>query len=567
MAALDFKTLLLPAYNKASITSWNKLNSYPRTDDISRGLKCEVRDALWMLTRQWQFGELNGEDAGSPVFAKIAGMHRTPDAVIINEQSLPYDNTTPMEAMVEREIIRPTLRLRVQMGSMFLKMLKSNKANAAHSFFLKNFFLPAPADTGDIPTGQFYKAVEGRVADGYQIYERAQNKGSKFFTGMDTAGLNELTIKTITDLVLPQFVKWFKQLYLQPGENQSAWQPQRMEYNFKVNVPMGPTQKSSLDATEYMGGRLDWTTFDFKSETQVFGITAFPEVGEQLADVFLPSIVNFKGMPHPRFWQMEAGNMDFGKIEKSPAGIVGLLLAEYGLTYSNDWFLLPYPAKINSLCSIQGIIVTDVFGQRILVRPAGTSVNNNWQDFALFNTTRNNDPSAKGQLFYLPPVISAMQESEPLERVYFMRDEMANLTWAIEDIIPAETGGGKKIIQVKPADPVPNPDPETWRYTLGTTVPQHWIPFVAVHKQGSEKETRFQRARMPNAKPAASLLLTEVQPVHFIEEQEVPRSGVIIERSMQRIRWMDGRTFLWAGRRKITGRGEGSSDLTFDRID
>jgi hypothetical protein len=154
-----------------------------------------------------------------------------------------------------------------------------------------------------------------------------------------------------------------------------------------------------------------------------------------------------------------------------------------------------------------------------------------------------------------------------LERVYFMRDEMANLMWAIEDIIPAETGGGKKIVQVAPPDPVPNPDPETWRYTLGTTVPAHWIPFVSVHKPGSEKEIRFQRARMPNAKPAASILLTENQPVHFIEEQEVPRSGVIVERSVQRIRWMDGRTFLWVGRRKITGRGEGSSGLTFDKID
>lgn len=567
MASLDFKNLLLPAYSHASITSWNRLDSYPRTTDISRGLKCEVRDAMWMLTRQWQFGELNGEDAGSPVFAKIAGLHRTPDAVIINEQPLPYDNTTPMEAMVERETIRPTLRLRVQMGRMFFKLLKSNKANASHSFFLKNFLLPAPANNDDGAAVQFYEAVADRVADGYQVYERAHKKGSKFFTDMDASSLNEPAIKTITESVLPQFVKWFELLYLQPAENQSAWQTQRMEYNFKVNVPMGPTQKAWLNADEYAGGRLDSATFDFKSETLIFGVGSFPEVGEQMADVFLPSIVNFKGMPNPRFWQMEAGNMDFGKIEKSPAGIVGLLLAEYGLTYSNDWFLLPYPAKINSMCTMQGIIVTDVFGQRIFVGPAGTSIHNNWQDFALFNTTRNSDPSAKGQLFYLPPVVSAMQESEPLERVYFMRDEMVNLVWAIEDIIPAATGGGKKIIQPKTAAPVPNPDPETWRYTLGTTVPEHWIPFVAVHKPGSDKETRFQRARMPNATPATSVLLTEVQPVHFIEEQEVPRSGVIIERSMQRIRWMDGRTFLWAGRRKITGRGEGSSGLTFDKID
>jgi hypothetical protein len=567
MAAFDFKTLLLPAYNVASITTWNRLDSYPRTPDIGRGLKCEVRDAMWMLTRQWQFGEFNGEDAGSPVFAKISGLHRTPDAVLINDQPIPYNNSIPLEAIVEREAVKPTLRLRVQMGRMFHKLLKLNKSLPAQTFFLKNFQLPDLTNNEDGSARMFYEAVAGRVVDGFEIYKRAGNNPAGFFDGMQTSGLTAISITTLKNIVLPQFIKWFDQLYFQAPENKSAWQPQRMEYNFKVNVPLGPTQKASLNADEYPGGRLDWTAFDFISQTLIFGVTGFPEVGEQIADVFLPSIVNFKGMPNPRFWQMEAGNMDFGKIEKSPAGIVGLLLAEYGLTYSNNWFLLPYPAKINSTCSIQGIIVTDVFGKRIFVGPAGMTNNNNWQDFTLFNITKNNQPASKGQLFYLPPVVSAMQESEPLERVYFMRDEMANLMWAIEDIIPAETGGGKKIIQVAPPDPVPNPNPETWRYTLGTTVPEHWIPFVAVHKPGSEKEIRFQRARIPNTKPASSVLLTENQPVHFIEEQEVPRCGVIVERSVQRIRWMNGRTFLWVGRRKITGRGEGSSSLTFDNID
>lgn len=567
MATFDLKTLLLPPYSKASITTWNRLDSYPRTPDIGRGLKAEVRDAMWMLTRQWQFGELNGEDAGSPVSAKISGLQRTPDKVIINEQSQPYDNSIPLEAIVEREAVTPTLRLRVQMGRMFHKFLKLNSSLQAHAFFLNNFLLPDFTNDEDASARMFYEAVAGRVVDGFEIYKRAANNLTNFFDEMQTDELTAPAITTIKDIVLPQFIKWFDQLYSQPPENQSAWQPQRMEYNFKMNVPMGATQNATLNADDYTGGRLDWTAFNFEPPAPSFGTANVPQMGEQIADVFLPSIVNFRGMPNPRFWQMEAGNMDFGKIEKSPAGIVGLLLAEYGLTYSNDWFLLPYPAKINSTCSIQGIIVTDVFGQRTFVGPAGMTNGNNWQDFALFNITRNNQPAAKGQLFYLPPVVSAMQESEPLERVYFMRDEMANLMWGIEDIIPSETGGGKKIIQVTPPDPVPNPDPETWRYTLGTTVPEHWIPFVSVHKPESEKEIRFQRARMPNAKPAGSILLTENQPTHFIEEQEVPRSGVIIERTVQRIRWMDGRTFLWVGRRKITGRGEGSSGLTFDKID
>jgi hypothetical protein len=39
-----------------------------------------------------------------------------------------------------------------------------------------------------------------------------------------------------------------------------------------------------------------------------------------------------------------------------------------------------------------------------------------------------------------------------------------------------------------------------------------------------------------------------------------------VERSWQRARWLGGRTFIWVGRRKSAGRGEGQSALAFDRI-
>ena len=42
---------------------WNRLEGRPRQHDFDRALKAEVRDALWMLTKQWQMGELTGDDA------------------------------------------------------------------------------------------------------------------------------------------------------------------------------------------------------------------------------------------------------------------------------------------------------------------------------------------------------------------------------------------------------------------------------------------------------------------------------------------------------------------------
>ena len=53
-----------------AITRWNRLEGRPRTHNFDRALRAEVRDALWMLSKQWQMGEFQGDDAGSPVLAR-----------------------------------------------------------------------------------------------------------------------------------------------------------------------------------------------------------------------------------------------------------------------------------------------------------------------------------------------------------------------------------------------------------------------------------------------------------------------------------------------------------------
>ncbi|MGH8601918.1 MAG: hypothetical protein ACREXR_03805, partial [Gammaproteobacteria bacterium] len=54
-----------------TVVMWNRLEGRPRRKDFDRALRAEVRDALWMLTKQWQVGEFRGDDAGSPVYARL----------------------------------------------------------------------------------------------------------------------------------------------------------------------------------------------------------------------------------------------------------------------------------------------------------------------------------------------------------------------------------------------------------------------------------------------------------------------------------------------------------------
>jgi hypothetical protein len=53
---------------------------------------------------------------------------------------------------------------------------------------------------------------------------------------------------------------------------------------------------------------------------------------------------------------------------------------------------------------------------------------------------------------------------------------------------------------------------------------------------------------------------------YFLHEEEVPRAGAMVSQAYQRTRWTDGQVVVWLGARKQTGRGEGSSGLSFDRI-
>jgi len=58
----------------ASVTYWSQLQPSPRGQSIAEGLAARIRDPAWLLCRQWQVGEFQGVDGGSPAFARI-GSH------------------------------------------------------------------------------------------------------------------------------------------------------------------------------------------------------------------------------------------------------------------------------------------------------------------------------------------------------------------------------------------------------------------------------------------------------------------------------------------------------------
>jgi hypothetical protein len=565
----DIADILLLEYRIASITAYNRLESSPRAVDFDRSLRSEVRDPLWMLTRQWQFGEFQGEDAATAVTTQVLGEHTAMSSVNFpGNSSFPFDETIPLETTVESEKLLPDLFLAVQMARYFIKLMKSASLEIHLDRFLDQYPLQYVPDKNDYEGIQLLNAVEGKMFDGFLLLKditTSSGTGTVFSEWLNTEGL------PATFLPLAESLKnWVARNYNQPLPNTgSAWLSSNLEYQFAVGTSQ---QEKTLVAEGYAQGHLDWHSFDLNLPSRSPDTPDVNVAVENLVS-FIPSLVSFKGMPNPRFWMMEDSQTDFGKIDTSPTGLLHLLFAEFGLTCSNDWFNLPYPLSINNLCEIKGIVVTDVFGEHIFIHPANRATETNWQRWAMFHhaVVNDDDSFVNKNKFYLAPTLTKSLEGSPLEQVNFLRDEMANMVWAIENTVPSHGGkgvsGNEMALREEPVvdfSPVGN---APIRYVLGTTVPDNWIPFIPVHMEGSDTEIRLQRATMPGAKGALGVMLKEKAAPYYINEEEIPRSGVIVKRSFQRTRWLNGKTYLWIGRRKEAGKGEGWSNLEFDQIE
>jgi hypothetical protein len=587
-----------------TLTRYNRLESRPRTDNFVRALRAEVRDPLWMLCKQWQLGEFAGDDAGAPVSAKLR-VHgeRLTRYQPRGQPAEPFDRAAPLEATVERRSIplqagglMLSLDLRLQLGRRWLTMLPAS----ARPPFLDHYRIVAPDPTAksDAPLCahaevlQQLQALAGRAMDGGALYLHLRadpgHRASDGVTGLSPADA------AAADAAGPRLVAWFERLYSQPGvPGADAWQPERLEYQFACAVPDGAAGEKVLTAEEYYQGHLDWYCFDWDRSRDRLGEDPPPGVpleDEYRTRSFLPAPVRWSGMPDTRWWAFEDGRTNFGDIKPGTTDLAKLLLIEFALVYANDWFLFPYTVPSGSVLAVEGLAVTNTFGERFWIEPAGQGADEAWQRWAMFNLTIKGRAGGPADLSLLVlPTVPKTQEGPPQEEVALVRDEMANMAWGIETVVPLATGwtrGGSiaagelhEQLQALAGAPAPPADARAdVRYDLMTTVPENWIPFVPEHLEGDNRQIQLRRGAMPRflagdptferVRPRTTLLregLDQSRP-YRIHEEEVFRAGTQVVQAYQRTRWSGGRVFTWLGVRKRVGRGEGHSGLAFDRL-
>ena len=203
------------------------------------------------------------------------------------------------------------------------------------------------------------------------------------------------------------FKKWIKRLYSQPEDvDDNIWAPSHLEYRFECSAPEKGDKQALLKAEQYHHGHLDWYSFDIEPDGKLNDKVGqvIPEVTQKKGSMsFIPTPIEFGGMPNVRWWEMEDRKTDFGDIDSETTDVAKLLLTEFALIYGNDWSLVPYDLETGTLTQVKGIVVTDVFGIRTFIKAAGTGLDEDWQRWNMYNLNKIGDTGlADNPLVFTP---------------------------------------------------------------------------------------------------------------------------------------------------------------------
>ena len=579
----------------ASITSWTRLEPRARDPKMRAGLAARIRDPLWMISRQWQIGEFRGHDGGSAVNSLLKRestylncFHPGPLKEEEGMSGTPYNPlSTPLEVLAEQELIpletSKNLSLAVEAGLHFLRLLASRGLGEYRRTILEKYALagpdePPPASL-DPNSLRLWQAMIGRVPDGSKLYhdldrsfplpERSEG-GLPPAWGIRDEGLREAAIA---------WLAWYEQLFDQPAENGSCWVDERLEYQFAVSAPAQEGEHVLL-SSEYADGHLDWYSFDYHPGISLGAQKAAPESSSLNV---VPAHAASRGMPAARWWQFEDSGSDFGTVEAAPEDLTRLMWMQFALLHAGDWLLIPVDLPVGSLNWIRSLVVTDTFGTETTINPVEDGEPSAPRLFRLTARDSSAPPEAKHReevlnALFLPPALAHSLHSKPVEEVLFMRDEMANMAWAVEKVVQSSCGKpvNRQEMHDRQQRREMQPPPEVPRtgvsYRLFSQVPSHWIPLLPVRGTDGECSVRLRRGRMQRPQVEEELdgaqgyLLGSEQPLLLYDEQ-VPPTGVQVSRVFQYSRWVNGSTHLWIGRRKRSGRSQGSSGLSFDIIE
>ncbi|HEX6458302.1 MAG TPA: hypothetical protein VF032_05235 [Thermoleophilaceae bacterium] len=572
-----------------SITTWNRIESRTRDRSLP-GLDARTADPLWLLGRQWQVGEFQGEDAGSPAVARLRATvgqlsRVAPGVPAGHVTGAPYDATaTPLETVVESEpALEPgetNVRLAAESGLVFWRELDAVGLSFRREDYLLDWCIERPTREQraklDGATARFLDTVAERVPDGLALRDAIKAVRAAGGDLPATPRYDDRHERKRANKAADAFLAWWDTLDAGavPGSSDSCWAPDRLEYRFAASANMGGDELV-LQAPEYRGSGLDWAQFDLQPQGSVSLMAGVSDPAAANIDKStMPVPADYRGMPSARWWEFEDADVHFGGVDAAAVDLTRMLFMEFALIYGNDFFVIPLALEVGSVCLTHSVEVLDTFGGLWSI-PSIDQVDGASGQFHLFKLE---GASAGRNPFVLAPALANSFTGPPLEEVGFARDDMANMAWAVERIVLGPDGRPVRRIESErelrqrelqaaiEAGTAPNKrSDDPLRYRIIERPPDSWLPLVPV-KSGVDQIDLQVRAMLDEQDPPQPIMPEGriVTNGELIKEEEVPRRGLTLRRAYQYARWRGGSSQLWIGRDRDWGQDEGSSGLRYD---
>ena len=523
--------------------TWIRLHPDSTDATMVTSLQARIHDPLWLLGRQWQFGELRHDGGATPIDVRIEGTSspltklRGGIAGTATSGSTIKPARVPLETLVEREPVPETgldnVRLRTEAGLQFVRMLRAAGMDARVAFWIAESPFVRPDTDIDPETQDWFDMIGGRVPDGAALRRVIPAK---------LAPTNTPPIDANEAKVLRAWVAWAAARFDRAASGPSTWDPEHVEYAFTASG-MGATSEAVLVAPEYVEGRLEW--YDFEHGAGTLGATGTATTRRAFR---IPAPLDFAGMPNPRFWTFENPGVRFDQLEllsdpEKPPSPATLMVLDFALSYSDDWFLVPIALDAWAIYETTAVTITDVFGDTTLAHPP----EGRWNMFRLDR----HDADGLSPLFIAASPAETI-DGPPLEEVHLLADEVANVAWAVERLTPHPLGGSREAPPQPVTLPVTPPSP-----------PGNWFPLLPM-SIGRLALGSLWNAR--TVKPAGRVL-ADLRAPRLLHQEEVPPEGAQIVRRWQSARAIDGSLHFWIGRSKTPRRTDIAPAIRFDVVE
>lgn len=571
----------------ASITTFSRLEPQTRRGDVTVGAAAPVRDPLWLLARQWQVGEFAGHDGGTPIVARWRGVAAPPTRFVAGpiapETQLDaprFDpDAAPLESLIERvtaplPVVADTadgLRLAVDTGRHFLALLDRQATSRDYrADFLARYALVMPDDLGalDPATAAFARLHADRSLDGRRL--RAELLGRdvpRLDRAIEPGDVAEVRQASAA------WSAWLVTVFDEAAPEMACWQPARFEYTASMAARRSsdPFGETTLTAPRYERDTIDWYEFDVNGEVNLG--TRPVEAGPTVTRTLVPAPVTAPGLPAARFWEFEDGRLNIAAITPASTDLAQVLLVETLSSYGNDWFVIGVDLPVGRLIETASLVVTDTFGVRTLLQPAGAGTSGRWGLFRHAMPVEADEAEGVpiSNLLYLAPRVAQPLVGPVVEQVVLSRDEQANLGWAIEQMVETPMQVGLALSDTRPPDPPGDPD-EAPDYRLAHEPPPHWIPLLPV-RTGDGAQVALARGAVLDVtggrrlvESVTGLLGGDATGALDIPEEEVPDDGLVVQRHYQAARWTDGTLHVWSAIRTQAAPPLPSAALRYDTV-